>query len=136
MKHLPVWSFIHLCVIFLYSVGPSVSSNASLETKCKCLNLIIGYEKFYLYAFVPPSSHLFLKKKMCVVLIGLGVSFLHQACLHFSETLKHFKDFNVFIHLNFQKTTMSSSFSFQRLQYLQSLHFQNFNAFSLYISRL
>jgi len=37
MKHLPVWSFIHLCAVFPYSVGPNVSSNALLETKCKCL---------------------------------------------------------------------------------------------------
>jgi len=35
MKHLPVWSFIHLWVVFLYSVEFSVSSNALLEMKCE-----------------------------------------------------------------------------------------------------
>jgi len=35
MKHLPVWSFIHLWAVFLYLIESSVSSNASLKTKCK-----------------------------------------------------------------------------------------------------
>ena len=37
MKHLPVWSFMHRCAVFLYLVRSSVSSNAPLEAKCKCL---------------------------------------------------------------------------------------------------
>ena len=35
MKHLSVWSFMHLWAVFLYLIESSVSSNASLETKCK-----------------------------------------------------------------------------------------------------
>ena len=35
MKHLSVWTFIHLWVVFLYSFEFSVSSNALLEMKCK-----------------------------------------------------------------------------------------------------
>jgi len=46
----------------------------------------------------------------------------------------HFKDFNVFSHLRFQKTTMSS-FKFQRLQCLQSfMHSKDYNVF-IYISK-
>ena len=82
MEHLPVWNFIHLCAVFLYSIGPNVSSNAPLEMKCKCLNLIIGCEKFYLYAFIHPSSHYFWKK-LWVVLINLRVWFLYQSMFTF-----------------------------------------------------
>jgi len=34
MKHLPVWDFIHLERFSSIRIGPSVSSNALLETKC------------------------------------------------------------------------------------------------------
>jgi len=45
---------------------------------------------------------------------SISKAFKRLQCLHL-----HFKDFNVFSHLCFQKTTMSS-FTFQRLQCLQS----------------
>ena len=128
MKHLPVWSFIYLCVVFLYSVGPSVSFNTPLETKHKFLNLIIGCDKFYLYAFIPPLSHYFLKET-CVVLIDLGglISLPKSARI----LVKFFRDFNVFCLLLY-KTSMSSVFTFTRLQCLLSFTFQDFNVFSVY----
>ena len=46
----------------------------------------------------------------------------------------HFEDFNVFSHLRFLKTTMSS-FSFQRLQYLQSFTLWKYYNVFIYISK-
>jgi len=56
-------------------------------------------------------------------------AFKRLQCLHL-----HFKVFNVFSHLRFQKTTMSS-FTFQRLQYLQSFTLsKDYNVF-IYIPK-
>jgi len=68
---------------------------------------------------------------MCSVIY----TFKRRQCPHL-----HFKDFNVFSHLHFQKTTMSSFtfqktsmssviYAFKRRQCLQ-LHFKDFNVFS------
>jgi len=56
-------------------------------------------------------------------------AFKRLQCLHL-----HLKDFNVFSHLRFLKTIMSS-FSFQRLQYLQSFTLsKDYNVF-IFISK-
>ena len=56
-----------------------------LKWNAKCLNLIIGYEKFYLCSFIPHSSHFFWKKNVCCS-DRFGGLFLYQACSHFSES--------------------------------------------------
>ena len=58
-----------------------------------------------------------------------SMSFARWQCLHL-----HFKDFNVFSHLRFQKTTMSS-FIFQRLQCLQSFTLSKDHNVFIYISK-
>ena len=65
MKHLSVWSFIHLCAVFPYSVGPSVSSNAPLEAKCKCLKSHYRLWEILSVCFHSSFVSLFLRK--CVL---------------------------------------------------------------------
>jgi len=97
---------IHLWVIFLYLIEFSVSSNVSLETNEKCLNLILGYEKFYLCAFIPHLSHYSLEN-VCFDWFGGLVSSPNM--LSFSES--------------FQRLQCLLSFTFQRLQCLLSFIF-------------
>ncbi|KAG5040090.1 hypothetical protein JHK85_012566 [Glycine max] len=72
------------------------------------------------------SSVIFISKSSMSLVI---YTFKRLQCLHL-----HFKDFNVFNHLRFQKTRMSS-FTFQRLQCLQSFTLsKDYNVF-IYISK-
>ena len=92
----------------------------------KCLNLILGFDNsifvlsFLIIAFV---------KKMCVVLIDLGVWFLNQACSHLVYI---FKDFNIFSLLHFQRFQCLQSFTFSKTSMSSVLHiFKDFNVSSL-----
>ena len=92
----------------------------------KCLNLILGFDNsifvlsFLIIAFV---------KKMCVVLIDLGVWFLNQACSHLVYI---FKDFNIFSLLHFQRFQCLQSFTFSKTSMSSVLYiFKDFNVFSL-----
>jgi len=98
--------------VFIYISKTSMSSIIYAFKRLQCLHLHFkGFNVF---------SHLLSQRLQCLHLhfkdfnVYIHLRFKRLQCLHL-----HFEDFNVFSHLYFWKTTMSS-FTFQRLQYLQS----------------
>jgi len=77
MKTLAYVKLYTPCAVFLYSVGPSVSSNVLLETKCKCLKSHFWLREILSARFHSPLVALFFEK-MCVFLIGLGLCFFNK----------------------------------------------------------
>jgi len=156
MKHFPMWSFIHLGAVFPNSVGPSVFSNAPLETKCECLKSHYWLWEI-LFVYFPSSFVALFLKKICVVLISLGVCFFTKRVRILVKVFETsmssvftFQDFNVFslyilrlqcLQSLHSKTSMSSVFTFQNFNVFKTsmssvFTFQDFNVFRLYISRL
>jgi len=113
------FSFIRLNPVFLLMLFRNKMQ--------KCINLILDFENsIFVFSFL---IVVFLKK-MCVVLIGLGVWFLYQACLHL---VKIFKDFNALSLLHFQRLQCLQSFTFSKTSTMSSVFyiFKDFNIFSL-----